>query len=159
MNTLYEIKQEYRVLDAELEILEGELTPELEKALEINEAEKKAKSDGYAIIIKRNEAEITMRKEEIKRQTAIVKRLENKNKWLKSALLDAINLFGDWSTDLFKFGTRKSTAVRITDEAKLADDYYKFTPTVNKTAIKEALKNGATVEGAELVENFSLSIK
>lgn len=55
---------------------------------------------------------------------------------------------------------RKSQKVEITDLDKIPDDYLRYSaPTADKTAIKAAIKDGLTVEGAELVDSVSMTIK
>ena len=55
---------------------------------------------------------------------------------------------------------RKSQKVEITDLDKIPDDYLRYkTPEPDKTAIKAAIKDGISVEGAELIDSISMSIK
>lgn len=55
---------------------------------------------------------------------------------------------------------RKSQAVEIADIYKLDENYLRYKePEADKTAIKEALKQGKTVAGATLVKNTSVIIK
>lgn len=57
---------------------------------------------------------------------------------------------------------RKSVSTEIADDLDLntlPDDCKKVTITANKTAIKEALQNGAIIEGCALVEKNNIQIK
>lgn len=55
---------------------------------------------------------------------------------------------------------RKSQRVEITDLDKIPDDYLRYsTPTADKTAIKAAIKDGIDIEGAELVDSVTMTIK
>lgn len=54
---------------------------------------------------------------------------------------------------------RKSEKVEITDESKLSEDFVVIKKEPNKILIKEALKNGSIVDGAELITNQNLQIK
>lgn len=55
---------------------------------------------------------------------------------------------------------RKSQKVEITDLDKIPDDYLRYSaPTADKTAIKAAIKDGIMVEGAELIDGITMSIK
>lgn len=55
---------------------------------------------------------------------------------------------------------RKSQKVEISDITKIPDDYLKYSePTADKAAIKAAIKDGLTIEGAELVDSVTMSIK
>ena len=64
-------------------------------------------------------------------------------------------------TGKFKVSLRKSKKVEILDETKIPLDYmnekHEWTP--NKTELARALKAGAEIEGAVLVENESLQVK
>lgn len=55
--TLYEINQDYLRLMSEIEENDGEMTPELEQALAINEADHAAKLEAYGQIIANYKAE------------------------------------------------------------------------------------------------------
>lgn len=55
---------------------------------------------------------------------------------------------------------RKSEAVNILDMSKLPEQYLKAAePIADKTGIKNALKAGEIIAGAELVENQNIQIK
>ena len=60
-----------------------------------------------------------------------------------------------------KVSYRKSSSVEVPDINALDKDYVTETIEIkpNKVAIKEALKEGKTVEGAEIVERQNLLIK
>lgn len=93
--------------------------------------------------------------------------LENKAESLKDYLSRMLN--GEkFSTPKVVVSYRKSAAVEIEDEAmfvnvmKAAGNMQYLTlrePTVNKTAIKDAIKAGTTVPGAKLTEHQNLQIK
>lgn len=55
---------------------------------------------------------------------------------------------------------RKSQKVEISDITKIPDDYLRYSaPTADKAAIKAAIKDGISIEGAELVDSVSMTIK
>lgn len=55
---------------------------------------------------------------------------------------------------------RKSQKVNITNVDKIPDDYLRYKePEPDKTAIKAAIKDGLTVEGAELIDSVTMTIK
>lgn len=87
------------------------------------------------------------------------KAVENKAESLKKYLSDY--LAGQkFSTDKVAISFRKTSSVNITDVTKLPEQYLKFAdPTPDKTAIKNAIKDGAVIAGAEVVEGQSISIK
>jgi hypothetical protein len=87
------------------------------------------------------------------------KAAENKAESLKKYLSDY--LAGQkFSTEKVAISFRKTSSVNITDMTKLPEQYLKFSdPTPDKTAIKNAIKDGAVIAGAEIIEGQSISIK
>jgi len=159
--SLYEISNEYIEIMHSLEDLEGELTPELEKALEVNEKNLQVKAKGYIEIIKTKEALDMAIDIEIKRLQGLKNRNGNVMTELKNRLLNAVILFGDFEVGLVKFGTRISKSVNVTD-ASLIPAKYKVktvTESVQKVQLKKAITEGEKIEGAELVIKNNLSIK
>jgi len=159
--SLYNIKEDYHQLMHSIEQAEGELTDELAGQLEINEQEREDKSLAYICVIADKESFIATLDEEIKRLSALKKREQNTIQRLKDNLLDAVRLFGDYAAGMFTVSTRKSTSVSIEDEGSIPAMYWieKVTESVDKKMIKEAIKSGATVEGAAVITNLNLNIK
>lgn len=87
------------------------------------------------------------------------KAAENKAESLKKYL--ANYLAGQkFSTPKVAISFRKTSSVNVTDISQLPKEFLKFAdPTPDKTAIKNAIKAGTTVTGAEIVEGQSISIK
>ncbi len=55
---------------------------------------------------------------------------------------------------------KKSQKVEITNLDKIPDDYLRYSaPTPDKVAITAAIKDGISIEGAELVDSISMTIK
>lgn len=55
---------------------------------------------------------------------------------------------------------RKTQSVNINDLAAIPSEFLRFKPAeADKTAIKNAIKAGETVSGAELVEKMSMAVK
>ncbi len=80
--------------------------------------------------------------------------------YLKRLLLD--NMGGQkFSTAKCSVSFRRSEAVQVEDAELIPNEMMrvKVSAEPNKTAIKEALKNGAKVGGCRLVENVSVQIK
>lgn len=120
------------------------------------------KADQWARFIKDEEAEIDAIDNEIERLKA---KKERKKKTVDKMRL---NLSGymraanktKFKTVLYNFGFRKSQAVEIVNEEDLPEWALIPQPAkVSKTEIKEHLKAGETVPGAQLVENESLQIR
>lgn len=157
--SLFSILSELEALQIEIEENGGELSDETLLSLELTETALKVKSENYVRYIKKLEHEAEFMKEYRDKAIAEMKKREKLIETLKSKLLNAVFLYGDIQTDLFKIGTRKSESVTITDESVIPNEYKVFEPKINKTAIKEAIKSGATVAGAEITENKNLSIR
>lgn len=158
---LYEIAQEELDLLCEIEELEGELTPELEERLKINSENMSSKMEDYCKAIRWYDTQILAAKEETERLRKLIKRAERSQEWMKGAMLDVMLDKPKVSAGTFTVGTRKSTAVNIIDESAIPARYANEVVTVkiDKTAIKDAIKNGEEVPGAQLVERKSLTIK
>lgn len=160
---LFKIAQEELDLLNEIEELEGELTPELEERLKINEANMAKKMEDYCKAIRYYEMTVANAKSEKERLDKLIKRSERSQQWLKDAILNVMNATDKpkVSAGTFTVGTRKSTAVNIIDESAIPARYANEVVTVkiDKTAIKDAIKNGEEVPGAQLVERKSLTIK
>jgi len=58
-----------------------------------------------------------------------------------------------------KVAVRRSKAVEVTDEDALPETFVRVKRSPNKTAIARALKAGVRVDGAELVERVTRSVK
>lgn len=84
---------------------------------------------------------------------------ENKAESLKGYL--AKYLAGrKFSTDKVAISFRKTSSVNITDMTKIPEQYLKYSePTADKMAIKKAINAGEKIEGAEIAESQSISIK
>ena len=104
-------------------------------------------------------------KNEIDRLTTMKKAIDNKNTKFKEYVKENME-----KLDLQKIDTELGTlsiaknpaSVEIYDETLIADEYKKekVTISIDKTSIKNALKEGKNVEGARLVEDkTSLRIK
>ena len=158
---LFNIQQQYLSLAEQLG--EGELTPELEQALQINETELKEKAVNYGFVIRGYEYNNTCIDNEIKRLQELKKRNTNVVNRLENSISEAMKLYGIEKVEspTLKLSFRKSESTEIVNEAQIDDKFMtiKTTVTPNKTAIKEAIKNGEVVEGAVLVTNFNLQIK
>lgn len=167
--SLYHITNEFiEIRDA---LTDGELTPELEQALEINEKELSNKAVNYSFIIKDFENRVSAIDAEIKRLQALKKTATNAVDRLKKNVAGAMETFGveKIEHDLMTLSLRKSQSVQIADDLKpehhhLSDDWSEFivtktTHSFDKTALKNALKSGRQFDGIELVENKSLQIK
>ena len=160
--SLYKINAEYIELFGRIEMADGVLTPELEEALVINKSELEVKSIAYVEVIKQRESFNDRIDEEIKRLQAMKKSNDTLVSKLKSNLLQAVSLFGNYEAGFLKIGTRKSKQVVVDYDVNDLPKQYKtvkVTETADKVAIKKAIESGETVYGCRLVENVNLTIK
>jgi len=159
--TLYTIENEYLALMNEINEAEGELTDEQNELLIINENQLKGKTMAYLEVIKTKEAFNSNIDEEIKRLQAMKKRNTNLVDRLNNSLLDAVKLYGDITSGLITFTTRKSESINIEDEDLIDKEYktVKVTTSVSKADIKKAIKQGVEVPGASLITNLNLRVK
>lgn len=159
--TLYEIKQEYLELINQVEEMEGELTPEMEYKLKINQNELQNKAIAYHSVILAKDSFNMQIDNEIKRLQALKKRNNSLIDNLKERLVGAIQMFGEFTVGTNTFGLRKSEKVEVDDVNNLPKEYktIKVTEQANKTEIKKALKLGKEIENAYIVEQFNLKIK
>ena len=160
-NTLYDIKQEYLELINQVEELNGEITPEIEEQLQINQNELQNKAIAYHSVILAKDAFNMQIDNEIKRLQALKKRNNTLIENLKNRLVGAIQTFGEFTIGTNTFGLRKSERVEVEDVNQLPKEYktIKVNEQANKTEIKKALKLGKQIENCYIVENINLKIK
>ena len=165
MANLYEITQDYMTILAMME--DPELDPQtLADTMEAVEGELEVKAENYAKVIRNLEGDIAAIKGEVERLSAKKKTLENNIKNMKSALMMAMETTGKtkFKTELFSFGIRKNAPAVVMDEPyieNVPERFLKYSePTINKSAIKEAIQSGEDLEGiAHLEQSTSLTIK
>lgn len=160
--SLYQITAEQAELFNQIDELDGELTPELEEALKINEENFESKARSYIWMIKKLESENITISNEFERLKNIEKRNDKLIDRLKESMKNALIVFGEsQKVDTFKLYLRKSKYVFIEDESLVPKEYKetKTTETINKTEIKKAIDRGEIVSGATIKENQILQIK
>jgi hypothetical protein len=161
MNSLFNITARAKQLALALE--EGELTPDLENELVINQNELQIKSENYAYCIKTLEGDVSIIDEEIKRLRALKEAKTNAIERMKEAVVNAFQIYGitEVKSPTLKLSLRRSESVEVINQDQLPECFIKAktTYTPDKVAIKDAIKSGLTVEGAVIVENFNLQIK
>lgn len=122
--------------------------------------EKDKKIRNIACYIKNLEAEAEALKAEKMKMAARQKSAENKAESLKKYLSNFVGAGNKVKDTEYQISWRKSETVEIDDPSALIDDFLTFkAPEPNKTAIKQAIKNGDTVAGAHLVEKQNMQIK
>jgi len=160
---LYQIENEYLQLSEMLIESEGELTPELEQALEINGNNLKNKAVNYGYVIKQMEGNVDLIDAEIKRLQAMKKSRVNAAELLKETIKTAMLMYDLNTIEIptLKLSFRKSESIEIINEAQLTAEFVntKQVTTPDKISIKTALKEGREVAGAVMVTNLNLQIK
>jgi hypothetical protein len=165
MANLYEITQDYLQILSMME--DPDLDPQtLADTMEAVEGELEIKAENYAKVMKNLEADVAGIKAEIDRLSERKKTIENNIKNMKSALQMAMETTGKtkFKTELFSFGIRKNAPAVVMDEPyieNVPERFLKYSdPTINRSAIKEAIQNGEDLEGlAHLEQSSSLSIR
>lgn len=117
------------------------------------------KLEGLALWVKDLKAEADAIKAEEK---ALAERRQAKERKAESikAYLEKVLAGQKFETSRAVCSFRKSQKVEITDIDKIPDDYLRYSaPTPDKVAITAAIKDGLTIEGAELVDSVTMSIK
>ena len=161
--TLYGITAELNAILTQLEELGGEITPEIEQALAINEESFAAKSEDYGHAILNLKGMAAAAKAEKERLAALQKFYENTVNRLDNALKTAMVATGHdkVETPTMRLSLRHTTATEVDDLDQLPAEYKttKVEVVADKAAIKKAIQQGEDVPGARLVENVSLQIK
>ena len=160
---IYQIQNEFQLIIAEVINNEGEITPELETALQINQSQLQSKAVDYSYVIKQLDSDCEQIDAELKRLQQLKKVRTNLAERLKDTISNAMNLYEveKIETPLIKLSFRNSESVEITNESQL-DACFIVTKTVttpDKKAIKDAIKSGVLVEGATISYNKNLQIK
>lgn len=154
---LYELTEIYLNLK-DMDIEEGDLNA----ALENIDDEIETKADNIAKVLRDFDGDIEALKSEEERLAKKRKAIENRQKQLKEYLQNAMLVLDKrkFKTDLFSFNIQKNApSLKILDESKIPEDYYKIEKKLNKNDLKEAVKNGLFEDAAELVSSESLRIR
>lgn len=154
---LYELTEMYLSLK-DMDIEEGDLNA----ALENIDDEIETKADNIAKVLRDFDGDIEVLKSEEERLAKKRKAIENRQKQLKEYLQNAMIVLNKrkFKTDLFSFNIQlNAPSLKILDESKIPDDYYKIEKKLNKNDLKEAVKNGLFEDAAELVQTESLRIR
>jgi hypothetical protein len=159
--SLYTISREAMEIASQLE--EGELTPEMETALAINQNQLQEKAINYAYAIKSMEDDVTAINEEIKRLQAIKTAKSNASERMKESISNAMKIYGieKVTSPTLNLSFRRSESVEVDLVEALSNDFkiVKTTVAADKVAIKQAIKQGENITGARIVEKFNLQIK
>lgn len=157
---LYELANDF----LEVENLEGVDAQTQNEILNAIKVEIENKGDGIIKFIRNEEASLKVIDEEIKRLQALKKSKNTKIRNMKSYLMHCMRLMGMKKIEgnLGRISIRKNPAsLEILDGTIIPQEYMIKEVIINldKTRVKEMLKNGETVPGCTLVQNESITIK
>lgn len=160
---IYQINQEHLELMRLIEENEGEITPEINDALKLNEEDFENKAVSYGYLMKSINDDALIIKNEIDR---LGKKLSAKLKLeadLKERLVFAMQSFNvakiDHNNLVLSF--RKSKQTQISEDAIIPEKYIKIktTESVDKTLLKKDIESGIEIQGVQIVEINNLQIK
>lgn len=160
---IFQIEQEYLELANQLIESGGECSPEIELQLTINQDQLEQKARGYGFVVKQMENDISIIDAEIKRLNELKKsRLKTIDR-LETTVSNAMQLYQieKLETPTLKISFRKSESIEIDNEGDIPAQFLKekISYTIDKVAIKEAIKKGEVVIGARLQQNKNIQIK
>lgn len=161
MATLYELNRDLQtVLDGGL-VFDEETGEVLFDAsdLEKLKASYEEKLEGCGLYIKNLESDAKAIRAEEQALAARRRAIEAKAKRLREYVLLHLGDEEKLQTPRLVMSARYAEAVRIDDDAELADQWCRIKREPNKTAIKDALKAGEKIAGAEIIRNRSLQLK
>ena len=154
MATLFEINQE--ILDC-IDLETGEIiAPEKLETLQMDRHEKLR---NIAFVALNAAADAKAYEEQEKKFAARKKAAKATVEWAKETL--ARELDGKKMKEAeFSISYRKSEAVEVADEAAVPNEFRIPQPDkIDRAALKAALKNGAVIAGAQIVERQNIQIK
>ena len=159
---LYTIEQEYRDIEQAIEDAEGEITPELEARISINEGDRAGKISAYVHIIREREAAAVACRNEAQRLVMLATAHENLAGRLRDTLLAVVLEHGPVRADTYMVALRRSKYVEVSGDV---GEEWRFEQkpapprAPDKRRIAVALKAGLAVVGAELRERAALVLK
>ncbi|QTB23085.1 siphovirus Gp157 family protein [Lysinibacillus sphaericus] len=157
MASLYQLNNAYAQLQQMIEDGQEGLEDTLDSITDAVEE----KLEAYAMVIKNIESDVEGIKSEEKRLAERRKVMENGVVRMKQAIAETLQNSGQdkVKTEKFTFSWRKSSKVEVSNIDSLPQQYVKVERTISRSELAKALKAGEQIEGAQLIENQSLSIR
>lgn len=157
MATLYELNQKIERFEFQIDEETGEILNADE--LDQIELERDEKLENIGLWIKNLTSDADAYKREKENFAEKERVAKNKVESLKKYLNFVLN--GDtFKSDRVNISYRKSSAIHIIDEYIIPKKYFvKQEPKLDKAAIRDAIKSGKKVKGAEIVEKQNIQIK
>ena len=164
--TLYELTGQYRPLYEMLSAgdIDEQTFRDTIESCGLDEAIED-KADNYAYVIKQMEADVSVIEQEVARLNARKYSLVSNAQRVRHNLQEAMYAIGKTRihTPRFTFNVQPNPpSVVIDADAQLPDEFMRVIPErrePDKTAIKDALKEGRAVEGCRLEQKESLRIR
>lgn len=151
---LYEIDERIRnLIDAGIDEETGEVSVELEKALDLLELERDAAAESVALMIRELQAEAEAVKAEGERLMKRAKRLQESAGDLKDKLAPFLGHGNKLKTARVSVWWSASTSIQIENESALPFWALKSKVYPDKAELKRAMKSGTEEERAELEGN------
>lgn len=122
------------------------------------EIEREKKIENVALWIKNLESEAAALKKEKDALTQIEKSTKNRIESLKKYLENALQ-GQKFQTTKCAISFRTSTTLGMSEKAEIPEEFRKYSFDLDKTKMKEALKNGANYKGFWLQKNQKIQIK
>lgn len=121
--------------------------------------EREAKIENVCLWIKNLKASIEALKAEKNALAERQKAAENRMESLKKFMAEYLN-GTKFETAKVKVTFRKSESLEISENAVVPEEFLRYkAPEVDKTMVKEAIKNGQAFEGVSIVVNNNIQIK
>jgi hypothetical protein len=158
--TIFEIDQQFRDWQRRVELNGGEVSPEDLQVFDELISTANDKIDAYSVIIKESVSEAEILRQEAEKLIERAKRKEKLADKLKTNLDYFMQAQGreKFSSLKAEISYRKSVSLQIQEDIKLAKKWYRVKTEIDKSAIKDFLKNGGKVKGCELVEKKNIQI-
>jgi len=131
---IFQLQEEYLYLMQDIEQAEGEITEELAERLAINKEDFSAKMDAYANIIAQFNGEVAIIDTEMERLKGLKTSKENAVTRMKTAMNDALKLFGDigktnnqtFKTPLHSYWNVYHKPLVVLDETSVPEEYVRY---------------------------------
>jgi hypothetical protein len=147
------------LIESEEENENGQLE-KMERVLSDLDMSKSEKLLNYARLIKNTKADALAIKAEKDRLAARQKTLDSKVDWLSGAIKASMSVGEKIQDETCVIGTRKSQRLEmLTDAESLPESYQMISYSANKVRLKKDIKEGLVCTFAQLVDDFSVSIK
>lgn len=120
------------------------------------------KAQGYELVARNIEATLPAIDAEIRRLQALKKAIAARSDALRARVLDTMQELGieRVTCPLFELRIQRNPpALDVYDESMVPAEYWRAVPTLDKAALKDAIKSGADVQGARLMQGVSLRVR